>query len=120
MIKVSSTVLTVTLFYLLSNSEVLSAELQQPIQLITPGLSAGVSAGATDPPGAVTTCANLPPISGGVSPAQLVVRNADRPDVGPYTVKLPGYGTGTDPNAPQFYRPFLVTARPATRFALTS
>ncbi len=89
-----------------------SAELQPPTLLDTPGLSIGPTPGSTDPVGAVTTCAPLPAPVGGITPGQLVVRNAYRPDVGPYTVELPGYGTGADPDSPQFYRPFLLLTQP--------
>ena len=101
----------ISLFALVAASGAQASELQQPVPLVTHGLSVGSSPGSTDPVGA-TTCSNLPPPAGRVDEAQVVVRNADRPDVGPYTVTLPGYGTGTAANSPQFYRPFLVTASP--------
>ena len=104
-------VLIISLMTSVSAFPALAAELQQPTPLVTHGLSVGSSPGSTDPIGA-TTCSNLAPPQGKVDEAQLVVRNADRPDVGPYTVTLPGYGTGTTANSPQFYRPFLVTASP--------
>lgn len=86
-----------------------AAELQQPVPFPSVALSPGPSFGSSIPIGA-TACNNLGPAPGPVVPLQLVVRNADRPDVGPYTVRLPGYGTNVAPNSPQFYRPFLIHA----------
>ena len=100
-----------------------SAELQQPTLLPTNGLTGESSPDATDPPGAVTTCAPLPPVTGQVQGGRLVIRDTDRPDVGPYTVKLPGYGTGLGGDTDQhFYRPFLATAQPgdALRFDIVN
>ena len=85
------------------------AELQQPVPFPSPSLSPGPSPGSSIPIGA-TACDSLGPPPGPVVPLQLVVRNTDRPDVGPYTVRLPGYGTNVAPNSPQFYRPFLIHA----------
>ncbi len=101
---------------LFATSGVRGAELQQPVPLDTPGLSVGVSPGAANPPGSVATCPALPQPFGSIRPGQVVVRDADRPDVGPYTVRLPGYSLGTSPGDPQFYRPFLITASPGDSF----
>lgn len=104
--------------YLLPGPRAYSAELQQPVSLYTPGLPVDNSANATNPPGATGTCPTLPLPTGLVRPGQVVVRNQDRPDVGPYTVQLPGYGTGTDPGDPQFYRPLLLTASAGDSFRI--
>ncbi len=108
---------------LLAAPDAWSVELQQPLPLYTSGLSADPSPDATSPPGASSTCAPLPPVTGQVQPGRLVIRDTDRPDVGPYTVKLPGYGTGTGGATDQhFYRPFLATASPgdALRFDIVN
>lgn len=78
-------------------------ELQQPLSLHTIGL---VSSPASDP-----DCPALP-LHGPIEAGRLVIRDSDRPDVGPYTVKLPGYGTSATAGVQDFYRPFLVTAVP--------
>ena len=98
---------------LLAATDARGAELQQPVPLYTAGLPTDASPGATNPPGSSTACAALPPPTGEVRPGRLVIRDADRPDVGPYTVKLPGYGTGSGGATDQhLYRPFVVTATP--------
>ncbi len=79
------------------------AELLQPIPLSAAGL---VSSPPSDP-----SCPTLPP-RGPIGAGRLVIRDTDRPDVGPYTVKLPGYGTSAAPGVQDSYRPFLVTAAP--------
>ena len=79
------------------------AELQQPIPLRAVGL---VSSPPSDP-----SCPALP-LHGPIEAGRLVIRDTDRPDVGPYTVKLPGYGTSATPGAQDLYRPLLVTAEP--------
>ncbi len=84
------------------------AEMQQPVPLYTAGLLDNASPDATNPPGSSGACSSLPP-TGPVSPGQIVVRNTDRPDVGPYTVTLPGYGMGAQPGDQQFYRPLVAT-----------
>ncbi len=96
----------------------LAAELQQPIPLHTPGLSAGATPGAATPAGAYTGCAALPPPVNGVVPGQLVVRNGISPDVGPYSVQLPGYSTGLGSNNQQLYRPFVLQAEPGASLRL--
>ena len=88
------------------------AELQQPVVLTTPSLSAGPTPGSTSPPGSSTTCAPLPPPVNGIVPGQLVVRDGISPDVGPYAVRLPGYSTGLGAANRQRYRPFLFQAQP--------
>ncbi len=99
-----------------------SAELQPPVPLYSVGLPTASSPDATNPPGSVGTCPALPSPVGAVRPGRLVIRKADRPDVGPYTVTLPGYGTGAGIDDQQFYRPFLVTAAPgdALRFDIVN
>ena len=84
-------------------AEAQGAELQQPVSLQTIGL---VSSPASDP-----DCPALP-LHGPIEAGRLVIRDTDRPDVGPYTVKLPGYGTSATAGVQDFYRPFLVTAAP--------
>ena len=88
-----------------------AAELQQPIPLYASGLPTGPSPDATNPPGSTGTCPTLAPVTGMVVPGRLVIRDTARPDVGPYTVTLPGYGA--DPaSAADSYRPFLLAAAP--------
>ena len=89
-----------------------AAELQQPIPLYASGLPTGPSPGAVDPPGAVATCPALPPLAGPVVPGRLFVRDTDRPDVGPYTVSLPGYAADPASAAADSYRPLLLAAAP--------
>ena len=79
------------------------AELQQPVPLHAIGLASSPS---SDP-----SCPALP-LHGPIDAGRLVIRDTDRPDVGPYTVKLPGYGTSATPGAQDSYRPLLVTAAP--------
>ncbi|MBE7157870.1 MAG: multicopper oxidase domain-containing protein [Rhodospirillales bacterium] len=89
-----------------------AAELQQPIPLYAAGVSTEASPGASDPPGSRDTCATLPPPTGNVDPGLLVIRDTDRPDVGPYTVTLPGYASDPSSSAQDVYRPFLITTMP--------
>ena len=91
---------------------VCAAELLPPLSLSAVGVSSAGSSDAAAPPGSLTTCPVLAPPSGPIVPGRLVVRDTDRPDVGPYTVKLPGYGTGSEALGQDSYRPFLVTAAP--------
>lgn len=79
------------------------AELQQPLSLHAIGLA---SSPPSDP-----NCPALP-LHGPIEAGRIVIRNTDRPDVGPYTVRLPGYGTSATPGTQDSYRPFLVTAAP--------
>jgi FtsP/CotA-like multicopper oxidase with cupredoxin domain len=76
-----------------------AAELQQPRLLNTPGLVATPPTDPRCPP---------PAMFGPRRPARLIVRDAKRPDVGPYTVQLPGYSTGKE----NLYQPFLIKANP--------
>ncbi len=80
----------------------LAAELQPPRLLDTPGLVQTPIAGPGCPP---------VPALGPRRPARLVIRQAARPDVGPYTVVLPGYGTNPAPGTDDLYRPFLIEAQ---------
>ncbi len=82
-----------------------TAELQSPRLLHTPGLVSDPAAGPGCPP--------VPPL-GPRKPARLVLRDAPRPDVGPYTVTLPGYSSSltAGAGAGDRYRPFLVEAMP--------
>lgn len=99
---------------LIAGSDALGAELQPPILLHTPGLPVGPTPGSVSPLGLVTGCPSLPPPINGIVPGQLVVRNGISPDVGPYSVQLPGYSTGLGPNNQQLYRPFVVQAEPGS------
>ncbi len=76
-------------------------DLLPPRLLHTPGLAATPAAGPGCPP---------VPALGPRRPARLVVRDAPRPDVGPYTVRLPGYSTSMAPGPDDLYRPFLIEA----------
>ena len=89
-----------------------AAELQQPVPLYAAGLPIGASPDATSPPGSVGACPSLPSPIGLVSPGRLVIRDTPRPDVGPYTVTLPGYGTNPASAAADSYRPFVMAALP--------
>lgn len=95
-----------------------AAELQQPIPLYASGLPTGPSPGAVDPPGAAATCPALSPVTGPVVPGRLVIRDTDRPDVGPYTVTLPGYAADPASDAADSYRPFLLAAAPGDTLRL--
>ncbi len=99
-------------FLLAAMPDTKAAELQQPTPLYASGLPTGSSPEATDPPGALATCAAPAPVSGPVSPGRLVIRDTNRPDVGPYTVTLPGYGTDPTSAAADSYRPFLLEVSP--------
>ena len=90
----------------------LAAELQQPVPLPAAAVPTAASPDAVDPAGAQTTCPALPPPSGPVLPGRLVIRDTDRPDVGPYTVTLPGYSSEVGFSGQDFYRPFVVEAQP--------
>ena len=85
-----------------------AAERQQPIPLYASGRPAGPSPGAVDPSGAVATCPAPSPLAGPVVPGRLVIRNTDRPDVGPYTVTLPGYAADAASDTADSYQPFLI------------
>ncbi len=89
-----------------------AAELQQPVALYASGLPIGSSPDATSPPGSTGACPALPAATGPVSPGRLVIRDTPRPDVGPYTVTLPGYGTDPASAAADSYRPFVMAASP--------
>lgn len=80
-------------------SKVSAEDLQQPRLLNTVGLAATPPTG----PGCPATSSLGPRRF-----ARLIVRDAMRPDVGPYTVQLPGYSTGRE----NLYRPFIIKARP--------
>lgn len=95
-----------------------AAELQQPTPLFAGGLPTGPSPGATDPPGSLATCPALPPLAGLVSPGRLVIRDTNRPDVGPYAVTLPGYAADPASAAADSYRPFLIAAAPGDTLRL--
>lgn len=97
---------------LLTAQNVQAAELLQPLPLSTAGVSVAGDADAAGPPGSLTTCPALASPTGPVVPGRLVIRNTDRPDVGSYTVKLPGYSTSLEVLDYDSYRPFLVTAMP--------
>ena len=112
--KPLSRTLLASLLCVAAGPQVLGAELQQPIPLHTPGLSLGATPGSSSPPGSVTGCPSLPPPANGIVPGQLVVRNGTSPDVGPYSVQLPGYSTGLGANNQQLYRPFVVQAEPGS------
>ena len=108
--RAASTVAAITC--LLAATGARAAELQQPTQLHTAGLPTNPPPGAVNPPGSSTACPALSSPAGPVDPGRLVIRDTDRPDVGPYTVKLPGYGTDPASSAQDSYRPFVVTASP--------
>ena len=95
-----------------------AAELQQPVPLYAAGLLTGASPDATDPPGSLTTCSAPAPLTGLVSPGRLVVRDTDRPDVGPYTVTLPGYAADSASAASDSYQPFLLRTLPGDTLRL--
>jgi FtsP/CotA-like multicopper oxidase with cupredoxin domain len=97
---------------LLPASHACAAELQLPIPLYAAGVPTDASPGASDPPGSRTTCPALSPPTGTVNPGLLVIRDTDRPDVGPYTVQLPGYASDPNNLSQDSYRPFLMTASP--------
>ncbi|MGI4977951.1 MAG: multicopper oxidase domain-containing protein [Janthinobacterium lividum] len=80
-----------------------AAELLPPIPLATGGLAANPS-----PPGSGCT----PAAEGHVDEFLAVVRSSPRPDVGPYTVTLPGYSSNPGSAAGDSYRPFLIQASP--------
>jgi FtsP/CotA-like multicopper oxidase with cupredoxin domain len=95
----SSIALIAVLISLGSSRNASAADLQQPQLLNTPGLAATPPTDPRCPP---------PAMFGPRRPARLIVRDAKRPDVGPYTVQLPGYSTGKE----NLYRPFLIKANP--------
>jgi FtsP/CotA-like multicopper oxidase with cupredoxin domain len=76
-----------------------ATDLQQPRLLSTAGVAPTPPTGLGCPP---------PTTFGAVRSAPLIVRDAKRPDVGPYAVQLPGYSTGKE----NLYRPFLIKANP--------
>ena len=79
-----------------------AAELLDPVPLLTSGLAAN--------PSPASGC--TPAAEGHVDEFQAVVRNSARPDVGPYTVTLPGYASNPGSAAADSYRPFLLQASP--------
>ena len=85
-----------------------SAELLDPIPLATSGLSAN--------PSPASGC--TPAAEGHVDEFLAVVRNSPRPDVGPYTVTLPGYSASSTTAAGDSYRPFLIQANPGDTIRL--
>ena len=89
-----------------------AAELQQPVPLPAVALPGTASPDATDPPGSASTCPALAPPVGSVIPGRIAIRSTDRPDVGPYTVTLPGYANGSGTPGQDSYRPFVVNAMP--------
>ncbi len=101
-----------------STTDARAAELQQPVPLYAAGLPTEASPDATDPPGSLTTCPATAPLTGLVSPGRLVVRDTDRPDVGPYTVTLPGYAANPVSAASDSYRPFLLGVLPGDTLRL--
>ena len=94
--------------FMVVTTETKGAELQPPTPLLN---GATILPVGTSPPGALTNCPSMP-VSGPSASGQLVIRDTDRPDVGPYTVTLPGYGTDIRSAARDSYRPFLITASP--------
>jgi FtsP/CotA-like multicopper oxidase with cupredoxin domain len=61
-------------------------------------------------PGGVGACTPLP-AEGPVTAASLIVRNSNRPDVGPYTVQLPGYATDPVDPSKDRYAPFVIETK---------
>lgn len=80
-----------------------AADLQPPRTMTVSGLIPNPRTG----PGCPATAATQHRDYG-----QLVVRDAPRPDVGPYTVSLPGYGQDKSPGHDDKYRPFLIETQP--------
>jgi FtsP/CotA-like multicopper oxidase with cupredoxin domain len=78
-----------------------AAELLDPVPLLTSGLAANPSPASGCTPAAET---------GHVDEFRLIVRNTARPDVGPYTVQLPGYASNPGSAAGDSYRPYLLQA----------
>ena len=79
-----------------------AAELLAPIPLTASGLQAN--------PSPASGC--TPAAEGRVDQFRAVVRNSPRPDVGPYTVTLPGYSSNAGSASGDSYRPFLIQASP--------
>ncbi len=98
---------------LLISNDGRAAELQQPVVLFTAGVATHPPDTSPQPPGSVTTCTALG-AHGPVDPGRLTLADTTFPDVGPYAVTLPGYGTSTKArSAPQFsYNPAIVSASP--------
>ena len=96
---------------MLASPELKCAELQPPTLFSAGGSAISPSSASSSPPGALTNCPSLPP-AGPTKSGQLIIRDTDRPDVGPYTVKLPGYTTDLRSAVKDSYRPYLVTAFP--------
>ena len=80
-----------------------AVELQQPVAPSSSGVVANPPVGNV-----ANGCVPLGPASAIVA-AHLIVRNSSRPDVGPYTVTLPGYATNADPSTDR-YAPFIIEA----------
>ncbi len=86
-----------------------AAELLDPIPLLTSGLVANPSPASGCTPAAET---------GRVDDFLAVVRNSARPDVGPYTVTLPGYASSVANTGGDTYRPYLLQASPGDTIRL--
>ncbi len=82
-----------------------AVELRDPVAPNT----AGVVANPPNP-GGVGPCTPLP-AEGPVTAASLIVRNSNRPDVGPYTVQLPGYATDPIDPSKDRYAPFVIETK---------
>ena len=86
-----------------------AAELLDPVPLLTSGLAAN--------PAPASGC-TPPAETGPVDEFQVITRNTPRPDVGPYTVTLPGYATNLSSSAGDSYRPYLLRANPGDTIRL--
>ena len=96
-----ATTLTTTLATMLGPA--VAVELQQPVAPSSSGVVANPPVGNV-----ANGCVPLGP-AGTIVAAHLIVRNSSRPDVGPYTVTLPGYATNADPSTDR-YAPFIIEA----------
>ncbi len=85
-----------------------AAELLPPVPLLTSGLAAN--------PAPVSGCAPAAE-TGPVDEFHVFTRNTARPDVGPYTVQLPGYASNPTPGSDS-YRPYLIQANPGDTIRL--
>jgi FtsP/CotA-like multicopper oxidase with cupredoxin domain len=85
-----------------------AAELLDPVALLSGGLAAN--------PSPASGC--TPAAEGHVDEFRLIARNTARPDVGPYTVQLPGYASNPSSAAGDTYRPYLLQASPGDTIRL--